>query len=270
MMGANGRMGQTIIRLLENNPEMELAAAVDREKYAGKTPIKAPFFDNIEAAAAHAPGAVIIDFSSPAASMAAARAAARNGLPIVIGTTGLDFQQKLELEELARMVPIVCSPNMSVGMNTLSDILPSVVGDLGDAFDMELVEVHHKNKKDSPSGSALMLAEDMARARQWEIGQTLNTSGLGLDGKRPEKSIGVHSVRAGDITGIHTVYFFGPGEYIKIEHVAETTDIFGIGALRAAKWLKGEPPRKLFTMRNVVADGRYIDDKRDDNDDGWR
>ncbi len=268
VMGANGRMGQTLIRLLQSNPAMELAAAVDREKYTGKTPIEAPFFDNIEKAIAHAPDSVIVDFSSPEASLTAARAAAQKNMPIVIGTTGLDFNQKLELEELAREIPIVCSPNMSVGMNTLSDVLPQVVGDLGSAFDMELVEVHHRDKKDAPSGSALLLAEDMAKAREWEIGQVLNTSELGFNGARPEKTIGVHSIRAGNITGIHTVYFFGPGEYIKIEHVAESTDIFAIGALRAAKWLKGEPPHKLFTMRNVVADGRFIDDKHR-RDDGW-
>lgn len=269
VMGANGRMGQTLIRLLLDNPEMKLAAAVDKGKYSGKTPISAPFFDSIAKAAAAAPGSVIIDFSVPEAAMECAREAARKNMPLVIGTTGLSFEQKLELEELARITPIVCSPNMSVGMNTLSDVLPQVVGDLGEAFDMELVEIHHRNKKDAPSGSALMLAENMARAREWEIGRALNFSELGAKGGRPEKSVGVHSVRAGDIVGIHTAYFFGPGEYIKIEHVAESTDIFALGALRAAKWAQGEPPHKLFTMRNVVADGRYIDDSRE-RDGGWR
>lgn len=268
MLGANGRMGQSIIRLLEDSADMELAAAVDKESYKGKIALNAPFFDDIEKAVNHAPDAVIIDFSSPEASMRAASVAATKNVPIVIGTTGLSSQQKLDLEVLAREVPIVCSPNMSVGANVLSDIIPSVVGDLGDAFDMELVEVHHKMKKDSPSGTALMLAEAMARSREWELGQVLNTSRLGVTGPRPQKEIGVQSVRGGDVTGIHTAYFFGPGEYIKIEHVAESTDTFAYGALRAAKWLKGEPPRKLFTMRNVVADGRFIDD-RHRRDDDW-
>lgn len=268
VMGANGRMGQSIIRLLADSADMELAAAVDKDNYTGKIALNAPFFDDIEKAVNHAPDSVIIDFSSPEASMKAAGVAAAKNVPIVIGTTGLSAEQKSSLEELARQVPMVCSPNMSVGANTLSDIIPTIVGDLGDEFDMELVEVHHRMKKDAPSGTALMLAEDMARAREWELGEVLNTSRLGLTGERPKKEIGVQSVRGGDVTGIHTAYFFGPGEYIKIEHVAESRDTFAYGALRAAKWLKGEPPRKLFSMRNVVADGRFIDD-RHRRDDGW-
>lgn len=268
MMGANGRMGQNIIRLLEDNEEMELAAAVDKDGYKGKITLKAPFFDEIEKALNYAPEAVIIDFSAPEASMKAAALAAAKNVPIVIGTTGLTAEQKQKLELLANEIPIVCSPNMSVGANVLADIIPSVVGDLGDTFDMELVEVHHKMKKDAPSGTALMLAEAMARSREWELGEVMNAARLGITGPRPHKEIGIQSVRGGDVTGIHTAYFFGPGEYIKIEHVAESRDTFAYGALRAAKWIKGKAPRKLFSMRDVVANVRFTDDRHGRDD--WR
>lgn len=252
VLGANGRMGQAIIRLLEDNPELELAGAVDREAYTGKIALHVPFFESMEKAVEHAPDAVIIDFSSPGASVSSARIAVSRKIPMVIGTTGLDAAQKGELEKLASQSPILWSPNMSVGINVLASLLPSFVRELGESFDMEVVEVHHSLKKDAPSGTALMLADEMAKARGWDSDGALEFCRHGQIGPRPKKQIGVQAVRGGDVPGIHTVYFLGSGECLKLEHVAESRETFAHGALRAAKWISGQNAGRLYSMRDVV------------------
>lgn len=252
VMGANGRMGQTLIKLLAENEELVLAAAVDREKYMGKFPIEAPFFESIEKAAAFAPKAGIIDFSAPEASLSVARTAAASKLACVIGTTGLNAEQKAELANFAKKTAILYAPNMSVGVNVVADMLALAATELGPSFDMEMVEAHHRQKKDAPSGTAVFLAEEMANARGWELSEVLNVSRHGLTGERPAKEIGIQSLRGGDVRGIHSIYFFGSGEYIKVEHVAESRETFANGALRAVKWLKGQQGGKLYTMRDML------------------
>lgn len=254
VLGANGRMGQTLIRLLKDKPDMELSCAVDREAYKGETALQCPFFENIAQAVRYAPDAVIIDFSAPDASMGAATIAAEHKISVVIGTTGLDENQRARLAELATQTPILFSPNMGVGINVLSDILPVMARELGSAFDQEVVEVHHRMKKDAPSGTALMLADGLARANGWNGDDVFTFSRHGQIGARPDREIGIQTVRGGDVAGIHTVYFLGPGEYIKIEHVAESRDTFANGALRAAKWLHGKKAGKLYSMHDVVTE----------------
>lgn len=252
VMGASGRMGTTIATLAQEQG-MKLAAVLERPErldavahwgcLAGSDP---------DVIYPQVPGAVVIDFTAPDASIRNARSAVKHGNPIVIGTTGFTADQKAELETIAKNGPVFWSPNMSVGINVLLELLPELVKMLGPDYDLEMVEMHHNRKKDSPSGTALRLAECLASARDWELDDVACYHREGIIGERPKKQIGVQSIRGGDVVGVHTVYFMGPGERIEVTHQAHSRENFAQGALRAAAWLPGQPAGKLYAMGDIL------------------
>jgi 4-hydroxy-tetrahydrodipicolinate reductase len=253
VMGVAGRMGSTVARLVGEAGDLTLAAVVERPGVdVSRFGDGCLASNNVEELLPECPKAVVVDFTSPEASLATARHARKYGNPMVIGTTGFSPEQRGELEEHARVLPLFWSPNMSVGVNVLLRALPELVRLLGDAYDVDIVEVHHNRKKDAPSGTALRLAECVAEARNWKLSETGCYHREGVTGERPKKEIGVQTVRGGDVVGVHTVYFMGPGERIELTHHAHTRENFAQGALRAARWMSGAVPGKLYAMHDVL------------------
>lgn len=251
--GAAGRMGATLTQLVRATPDLSLAGVVEREeKLAAVTAPGCPASADLAGLLAQTPGAAILDFTAPAASLATARAAARAGAAHIIGTTGLSADDKKELEALAQKTAIFWSPNMSVGVNVLLKVLPELTRLLGDAYDIEMMEIHHNKKKDSPSGTALRLAESLAEARGWPLDESACYCREGIIGERPQREIGIQALRGGDVVGVHTVYFMGPGERIELTHQAHSRENFANGALRALRWLHGRAPGKLYTMQDML------------------
>ncbi|MBD5627192.1 MAG: 4-hydroxy-tetrahydrodipicolinate reductase [Desulfovibrio sp.] len=252
IIGAAGRMGRTIRRLAEEEGNFVIAGLVDREEgLAGLSEGAVPVGPSLEALGAQAAEVVAIDFTAPEASMATAAMAAVLGVPLVIGTTGFSEAQKAQLRELAQKTPLFWSANMSVGINVLMRLLPELARALGPAYDMEMVEIHHGRKKDAPSGTALALGEKLAEARGWELPEVRCSARDGIIGARPQKEIGIQALRGGDVVGVHTVYFLGPGERIEVTHEAHSRENFAGGALRAARWLSGRKPGRLYSMEDT-------------------
>lgn len=251
--GAAGRMGSTLVRLAREAEDVTLAAVLERvgmEKALDA-------YDCLKGSSAsdifpRCPESVVVDFTSPEASLAAARVAARCGNPLVIGTTGFSEEQKAELAGLAEKIPLFWSPNMSVGVNALLKLLPELARLLGADYDMDIVELHHNKKKDAPSGTALRLAECLAGARGWKLSETACCHREGIIGERPKREIGVQTVRGGDIVGVHTVYFMGAGERIELTHQAHSRENFAQGALRAARRIRGLPAGRLYGMQDIL------------------
>ena len=194
---------------------------------------------------------MIVDFTTPEASIANMKAAAKSATPIVIGTTGFNARQLRQIRTLAARTPTVLAPNMSLGVNLLLALVGQVARSLGDAYDVEIVEAHHRFKKDAPSGTALALA----RAAGGGPGAQAGTRGRGRArsgfAERKKTDIGLLSVRAGDIAGEHTVIFGGIGERIELVHRAHSRDAFGRGAIRAAQWL-ADQASGLYGMQDVL------------------
>lgn len=252
VVGANGRMGRTISGLVAADPEYRLVGLVDsKEHLDALAGAGCPVTDDLETLLPQAPGAVIVDFTAPAVSLHSARVAAQSGHALVIGTTGFTEKQKNELRALAAKTPIFWASNMSIGVNVLLKILPELAKALGDSYDIEMVELHHNRKKDSPSGTALTLGECLAEARGWKLPDVRCSSRDGIIGERPKAQIGIQAVRGGDVVGVHTVYFMGPGERIEVSHQAHSRENFAQGALRAAAWLAQQKPGGLYSMRDT-------------------
>ena len=250
--GACGRMGKTITELVRNDAACALAGLLERGDLLAKVgQVECPVAGSPEELLPKAKGAVIIDFTAPEASLATARVAASHGNPVVIGTTGLNEAQKAELAELAKRVPIFWAPNMSIGVNVLLKVLPELTRLLGEQYDVEMVELHHNRKKDSPSGTALRLAECLAEAKDWNLKDVACYHREGIIGERPKKEIGVQTIRGGDVVGVHTMYFMGPGERIEVTHQAHSRETFAQGAIRAAKWLVQQPAGRLYSMPDI-------------------
>ncbi len=246
--GARGRMGGRIAALSRENEGLELTGAFEMEGHPdiGKdlgdllgVGRGVKLSDNIEDVLDVAD--VVIDFTSPAATIYNVQAAVRKGKAMVVGTTGFTSDELQEFRRHAAMIPCVFASNMSLGINLLLKVLADVARSLGDDYDVEILEAHHRLKKDAPSGTALALARSVAAA----LGRDLDEVGVferkGMIGERGRKEIGIQTVRAGDIVGEHTVIFGGLGERIEIAHKASSRDTFARGALRAAMWLKGKP-----------------------------
>ena len=251
--GAAGRMGSTICRMVADDPNLKLVAVVERPgKESGLVSWDALKGTSLNEILPQVPGTVIIDFSAPEASVCNAKIAAKHGNALVIGTTGLSAEQKDEIAAEAAKTPVFWSPNMSIGVNVLLAILPKLAQALGESYDMEIMEIHHKLKKDSPSGTALRLAEALAEARDWELDEVGQYHREGIIGERPHKEIGVQTLRGGDVVGVHTVYFLGPGERIEINHQAHSREMFAKGAIRAAIWLASQKPGKLYAMPDML------------------
>jgi 4-hydroxy-tetrahydrodipicolinate reductase len=192
---------------------------------------------------------VVIDFSSPSATLKLAPVAAAAGSALVSGTTGLGEDGRSALRLAAERIPVLWEPNMSVGVHLLSELVARAVGALAD-WDVEIVETHHRAKADAPSGTALRLAEVAQSARptatRWVYGRQ------GKPGERGSEEIGIHAVRGGDIVGDHAVHLLGAGERLELLHAATSRDVFAHGALRAARWIAGQPPGR-YGLKDVLA-----------------
>jgi len=230
LVGAAGRMGRAIA---------SVAASENAEIVA-----KSDLGDEIALAGAD----VLIDFSHPDASRSICDAAIKSKVPLVMGTTGHSTKQREEIAAAAKQIAVVFASNFSVGVNALFALTERAAKILGDDFDLEIVEVHHRMKKDAPSGTAKTLAEILQRARQTK---NLRHGREGISGEREKSEIGVHSVRGGDVVGDHTVIFAGQGERVELTHRASSRETFARGALRAARWAVGKSPG-LYDMRNVL------------------
>lgn len=258
IVGANGRMGKTITSLVQADPTFTLAGLVDRAECLPNLAVSGcTVGDNLatvleQTALSQTGKAVVIDFTAPEVSLASARLAARLGHPLVIGTTGLSEAQRDELQDLARQTPIFWASNMSIGVNVLARVLPLLARALGEDYDMEMVELHHNRKKDSPSGTALTLGECLAAARGWHLPDVRCSARDGIIGERPKAQIGIQAIRGGDVVGVHTVYFMGPGERIEVSHQAHSRENFAQGALRVAVWLAGQKAGKLYGMQDML------------------
>ena len=252
IMGANGRMGQTLVCMVQADKELNLVGVTERAgNEGGLERLGCKVSADADVLFAQCPGATVIDFTAPSATMHMVSRAVKHGLSAVIGTTGLEQEDFITLEEAAKKVPLFWAPNMSWGVNVLLKVLPQLVKALGEGFDMEMVETHHKMKKDAPSGTALKLAQCLAEARGWDYDEVKRHERDGIIGERPHKEIGVQTLRGGDVVGEHTAYFYGMGERIEVTHRAHSRDMFAGGALSAAKWLKDQKPGKLYNMQDI-------------------
>jgi 4-hydroxy-tetrahydrodipicolinate reductase len=256
--GALGRMGRRILELAAADPDVGIGGAFDTPDRAGtdllvgaesgqpQEIVLAP-----SAAEAVAGADVLIDFTLPGACIPNVEAAVSAGKAAVVGTTGLDESQKGRLGELSAQAPIVFAPNMSVGVNLLFKLAKEVAETLGLDYNVEIVETHHNQKMDSPSGTAVRLAERAAEGLGIHYPQDAVFGRQGIVGKRPRNEIGVHAIRGGDVAGEHTVSFIGQGERIELTHRAHNRDNFARGALVAAKFAANAGPG-LYDMQDVL------------------
>lgn len=260
VVGAMGKMGSTISARASEISGVRLLARLDRAEAASGDckAVGNPYgvgvtgiLDGIKADLGKNEKPVLIDFTSPEATLSHLQAAVTNNWAIVIGTTGFSSEQKKIIESAAKKIPIVLSPNMSVGVNTLFRLAAEAARILGEPFDIEVFEAHHRLKKDAPSGTAVKLAEVVAAATGRSYPQDIVFHREGLTGPRTQKEIGMQVIRGGDIVGEHTVYFCGMGERVEIKHVATSRNTFADGALRAAAWLAGQKPG-LYDMGDVL------------------
>ncbi len=255
IMGAAGRMGSTLVRLTLQAEDLKLHAVVEpHQENLPPLPADCLVAKSLDEIAEKCQGCVIIDFTAPHVSMNIAKLAAKHKMAHVIGTTGINAEEKDELCTLAKETPILLSPNMSVGVNVLLDILPKLTAMLGDEYDTDLMEIHHNLKKDSPSGTALRLAEAVAEGKNKNLADVACYHREGLIGERPKDEIGIQTLRGGDVVGVHTIYYMGAGERIEVTHHAHSRENFAAGALRAARWIQGQSAGELYSMRNVLAE----------------
>jgi 4-hydroxy-tetrahydrodipicolinate reductase len=245
--GALGRMGGEAARAIEETDDIELAGAVDIPGHPG---IGREIFGvavGSDLAAALDGADAAVDFTNPDSAVAFIDTCAGAGVPAITGTTGL---QKTHLDAAAKAamkIPVIVSPNMSAGVNLLFSVAETVAKALHD-FDVEIVEIHHNRKKDSPSGTAAKLARVISEARG---GLRVVHGREGMIGERPEGEIGMHSLRGGDVTGEHTVVFAGQGERIELTHRAHSRRTFAMGTVRAIRFIAGVPAG-LYTMEDVL------------------
>lgn len=269
VLGARGRMGRMVLKACAQRirstvpgeaPALRVIGAIEPPgsphlgQPSGVDGIDVAFSSDLEPLLGA--GAVVIDFSAPEASMAALAAVRRKGAAMVICTTGFSAAQKAEIDAAAGEVSLVMAPNMSVGVTLMFRVAEMVAKVLGPDFDVEIVEAHHNQKKDAPSGTALGFAEAVARGRQVKLSEKANYGREGLVGARPRGEIGIHAVRGGDIVGDHTVLFAGDGERIELKHMAHSRMTFAQGAVKAALFLrpagKAAKGPGLYTMFDVL------------------
>ena len=194
---------------------------------------------------------VLIDFTAPKVSLKNLEACGLRKKSIVIGSTGFTPEERALAVELARDIPAVLAPNMSVGVNVCFKVLKEIAATLGDDFDVEIVEAHHRLKVDAPSGTAVRMGQVVAEALGRDYDKVANCHREGITGVRSKEEIGMQTIRGGDIVGEHTVYFIGMGERIELTHRATTREMFSRGAVRAAKWVTGQAPG-LYDMQDVL------------------
>jgi len=257
--GASGRMGSRITALSKEYSELRLTGAFERKGHkdvgkdvgtmvgSGETGVK--LTDNLESIIKDID--VVISFTTVEASLDHLRTASANGKAAVIGTTGFSKDHIKEISELTKNIPCVMASNMSMGVNLLLKVLQDIAKVLGDAYDVEIIEAHHRMKKDAPSGTALKMAQVIASALNRNLEEVAVYARKGIIGERTPKEIGIQTIRAGDIVGEHTVIFGGLGERIEITHKVSSRDTFARGALKAAIWVYGKPAG-LYDMQDVL------------------
>jgi 4-hydroxy-tetrahydrodipicolinate reductase len=245
--GAGGRMGRTLIEAVLADPDLTLAAAFD---VAGSPAIGnqfGPIKVAADATAAIPAADVLIDFTRPEGTLAHLK----HARAMVIGTTGFSDSQKKMVEEAARRIPIVMAANFAVGVNATYKLAETAAKILGDGYDVEIIEAHHRHKVDAPSGTALKLGEVVAKALNRKLSDVAAHGRQGDTGERPGKQIGFHAIRGGDIVGEHTVLFAGVGERVEVTVRSQSRATYAVGALRAAKFLKNRGPG-LYDMSDVL------------------
>ena len=257
--GAAGRMGGRIISSIRDTQGIELSGALERNGHvalnqdagilSGAGRIGVSVSSDIDKIIDSAD--VVIDFTTPEASLEHLKVASQAGRALIIGSTGFSTSQMEEVRKHCNNIPCVISANMSVGVNVILKVLRDTAKILGDDYDVEIVEAHHRLKKDAPSGTALMLGRAVAEG----LGRDLDEVGVyerhGIIGERTKKEIGIQTLRGGDIVGDHTVMFAGPGERLEFIHRAHTRDNFAKGAVKAALWVVGKKPG-LYDMQDVL------------------
>ena len=257
--GACGRMGRLIIRGVSEQADMEIAGAIefsghpqigsDAGVVAGIGEIGIAVTDNLEGVLESAD--VVIEFSQPEATLQHLREVVNADKAMVIATTGFDSDELATVNELASRIRCVMAPNMSLGVNVMIQALELIAKALGDDYDIEVIEAHHNHKADSPSGTALRLAETVATALERDLDEVGVYGRHGIVGARPKKQIGIHAVRGGDIAGDHTVLFATEGEQLSVVHRAHSPEAFAKGAIRAAKWVI-DAPKGLHDVSEVL------------------
>ena len=257
VVGAAGKMGGRVIHIIKETPSVKLFRAIERSdhpaigKDIGEVIGLGKMGVPLEGLLKKDGGDVLINFSSPQASIESLEFAKEAGLAIVIGTTGLSSEQMNKVKELSKNVRCVLAPNMSVGVNVMFRIVQEVAKVLGPEYDIEILEAHHRLKKDSPSGTAIKLGELIANAVGRDFGKVGVYGRKGMVGERTKDEIGMQVIRAGDIVGEHTVLFGGIGERLEITHRAHSRDNFARGAVRAALWVVNQS-NGLYDMQDVL------------------
>jgi 4-hydroxy-tetrahydrodipicolinate reductase len=257
--GAAGRMGSRITALSKEYEGLQLVGAFEKKGHKdigkdigtvvgiGNTGVT--LVDSLESIIDSVD--LIIDFTTISSTKENIKLASSKGKAMVIGTTGFSKDDLKEISELTKKIPCVMASNMSMGVNLLLKILQDIARVLGDDYDIEIIEAHHRLKKDAPSGTALKMAQVIADAVNRNLDEVAVYARKGIMGERTKKEIGIQTIRAGDIVGEHTVIFGGLGERIEITHKASSRDTFARGALKAALWLSGKPAG-LYDMQDVL------------------
>lgn len=244
--GCNGHMGRVVEAICTADPDLTVTAGFDVLGNAEHDfPVfssPAQFFGKVDA---------VIDFSTPAALPALLEFGTTRGVPLVLSTTGYSPEQLTAIDETAKAIPIFRSGNMSLGINVLIELVKRAASILGDGFDVEIVERHHRRKVDAPSGTALMLAEAAANALSYEPAFIYERQSVRKP--RDQREIGISSVRGGTIVGDHDVIFAGHDEVIELKHSAQSREVFAAGAVKAAKFLAGIQAPGLYSMSDLVA-----------------
>jgi 4-hydroxy-tetrahydrodipicolinate reductase len=257
--GCCGKMGRRIASLACQDKDFEILAGVESRNnpYIGKNlgdiiGEKSLFVNITQDLASAVKGCdAIIDFTTPMASLSNLSVARNEKIPIVIGTTGITDEEHKVIESSAKVIPVLFSSNMSIGVNLLFNLAPMAAASLGKDYDIEIVEAHHNKKKDAPSGTARTILERIAEAKGLRADDIAVYGRKGDVGQRTQNEIGVHAVRAGSIIGEHTVIFAGENETIEIKHKASSRDVFAKGALMAARYIADKSPG-LYNMGNVI------------------
>jgi 4-hydroxy-tetrahydrodipicolinate reductase len=234
--GAKGRMGRVLAACAARSPDFKVVGQIDLGDELGAVLEEAH---------------VVIDFSFHSATSSVAALCAQRQVGLVIGTTGHTPAEKSQIAKQKAKIPMVWSANFSLGVNTLFWLTRKAAEILGPGFDLEIVEIHHRLKKDAPSGTAATLAGILAEVRGQQLQDVLRHGRVGITGERTAAEIGMHSVRGGDVVGDHTVIFAGEGERVELTHKASNRETFALGALRAARWVVGRPPG-LYDMQDVL------------------
>lgn len=234
--GAKGRMGQMLLACAARNPDLRIVAGID-------------LGDDLRNSIRD--GDVVIDFSFHAATAPIATLCAEHNKALVIGTTGHSDEDKSAIRKLQSRIPMVWASNYSTGVNTLFWLTRKAASILGPDFDLEVIEMHHRMKKDAPSGTAVTLAEILADVRQQQLDKVIRHGRQGIVGERTATEIGMHSLRGGDVVGDHTVVFAANGERVELTHKASSRETFANGALRAAQWIVRQKPG-IYDMQDVL------------------